>query len=82
MKKVLFSLGVLGLFANVDAMLNVWSASGNQTQEQNGPTAAFAVIPVNSVSCLFDSSELEDGKKEEQNNASNRCCRQFFSNTI
>ena len=51
MEKVLFSLGVLGLFSNADAMLNVWSASGNQTQEQNGPTAEFAVVPVNSVSC-------------------------------
>ena len=67
MKKVLFSLGVLGLFANADAMLNVWSASGNQTQEQNGPTAEFAVVPVNSVSCPFDSSELEDSKKEGEN---------------
>ena len=67
MKKVLFSLGVLGLFSNADAMLNVWSASGNQTQGQNGPTAEFAVVPVNSVSCSFDSSELGGGKKEGQN---------------
>ena len=74
MKKVLFSLGVMGLFANADAMLNVWSASGNQTQEQNGTAEGFAVVPVNSVSCSFDcpfdSSELEDDEKEGTNNAS------------
>ena len=29
----------------------------------------FAVVPVNSVSCPFDSSELEDSKKEGENNA-------------
>ena len=71
MKKVLFSLGVLGLFANVDAMLNVWSASGDQAREQTRPAEGFAVARVDSLSCSFERSELGDGlfKKEGQNDA-------------